>query len=278
MEPNNIGQSNNINAAKNNYTPQPVYADNNSAPQNQETLKFQTEPAYTPVNRLNGLDSTLLEKEAYRDIDDDAFKIEYKIEQLESEIKILDKQISSAEAINDTEKIDMLKMKKHSVEYQLNDLYKIYNGADITRKLTGNITSLMKPKKNVFSEFKQNVSNFINNKILAKISRRFNSGRDLKTALNKLQNINQNVDELVSLQAPYGEKEEKYDRLTRYLTKANTIQYQISKELSKEGSKIKGNPFADQISRERAEAAAKKKDKKDIAKKNALNLNNNLSK
>lgn len=278
MEPNNIGQSNNINAAKNNYTPQPVSADNNSAPQNQETLKFQTEPAYTPVNRLNGLDSTLLEKEAYRDIDDDAFKIEYKIEQLESEIKILDKQIASAEAINDTEKIDMLKMKKHSVEYQLNDLYKIYNGADITRKLTGNITSLMKPKKNVFSEFKQNVSNFINNKILAKISRRFNSGRDLKTALNKLQNINQNVDELVSLQAPYGEKEEKYDRLTRYLTKANTIQYQISKELSKEGSKIKGNPFADQISRERAEAAAKKKDKQDIAKKNALNLNNNLSK
>ncbi len=278
MEPNNIGQSNNINTAKNNYTPQPVSADNNSAPQNQDTLKFQTEPAYTPVNRLNGLDSTLLEKEAYRDIDDDAFKIEYKIEQLESEIKILDKQIASAEAINDTEKIDMLKMKKHSVEYQLNDLYKIYNGADITRKLTGNITSLMKPKKNVFSEFKHNVSNFINNKILAKISRRFNSGRDLKTALNKLQNINQNVDELVSLQAPYGEKEEKYDRLTRYLTKANTIQYQISKELSKEGSKIKGNPFADQISRERAEAAAKKKDKKDIAKKNALNLNNNLSK
>ena len=278
MEPNNIGQSNNINTAKNNYTPQPVSADNNSAPQNQDTLKFQTEPAYTPVNRLNGLDSTLLEKEAYRDIDDDAFKIEYKIEQLESEIKILDKQIASAEAINDTEKIDMLKMKKHSVEYQLNDLYKIYNGADITRKLTGNITSLMKPKKNVFSEFKQNISNFINNRILAKISRRFNSGRDLKTALNKLQNINQNVDELVSLQAPYGEKEEKYDRLTRYLTKANTIQYQISKELSKEGSKIKGNPFADQISRERAEAAAKKKDKKDIAKKNALNLNNNLSK
>lgn len=278
MEPNNIGQSNNINSARNNYTPQPVSADNNSSLQNQETLKFQTEPTHTPINRLNGLDSTLLEKEAYRDIDDDAFKIEYKIEQLESDLKILDKQIASAEALNDTEKVDMLTMKKHSIEYQLNDLYKIYQGADITRKLTGNLTSLMKPKKNVFSEFKQNVSDFINNKILAKISKRFNSGRDLKTALNKLQNINQNVDELVSLQAPYGEKEEKYDRLTKYLTKANTIQYQISKELSKEGSKIKGNPFADQISRERSEAAAKKKDKQDIAKKNALNLNNNLSK
>ena len=278
MEPNNIRQSNNINSARNNYTPQPVSADNNSSLQNQETLKFQTEPTHTPINRLNGLDSTLLEKEAYRDIDDDAFKIEYKIEQLESDLKILDKQIASAEALNDTEKVDMLTMKKHSIEYQLNDLYKIYQGADITRKLTGNLTSLMKPKKNVFSEFKQNVSDFINNKILAKISKRFNSGRDLKTALNKLQNINQNVDELVSLQAPYGEKEEKYDRLTKYLTKANTIQYQISKELSKEGSKIKGNPFADQISREQAEAAAKKKDKQDIAKKNALNLNNNLSK
>ena len=276
MEPNNIGQSNNINTAKNNYTPQPVSAENNSAQQNQKTLKFQTEPQHMPINRLNGLDSTILEKEAYRDIDNDAFKIEYKIEQLESEIKILDKQISSAEAINDTDRIDMLKMKKHSIEYQLNDLYKVYQGADITRKLTGNITSFIKPKTNVFTKFNQNISDFVNKKLLSKISRRFNSGRDLKTAVNKLQNINQNVDELVSLQAPYGEAEEKYDRLTKYLTKANTIQYQISKELSKEGSVIKGNPFADQISKERAEAAAKKKDKKDIAKKNALNLNNNL--
>lgn len=276
MEANNINNSHNINNVGYNYTPT-----NNSSVQNnqQEQLQFaNNQNTSTPIHRLNGLDSTLLEKEAYRDIDDDAFKIEYKIEQLESDLKILDKQIASAEALNDTEKVDMLTMKKHSIEYQLNDLYKIYQGADITRKLTGNLTSLMKPKKNVFSEFKQNVSDFINNKILAKISKRFNSGRDLKTALNKLQNINQNVDELVSLQAPYGEKEEKYDRLTKYLTKANTIQYQISKELSKEGSKIKGNPFADQISRERAEAAAKKKDKQDIAKKNALNLNNNLSK
>lgn len=276
MEANNINNSHNINNVGYNYTPT-----NNSSVQNnqQEQLQFaNNQNTSTPIHRLNGLDSTLLEKEAYRDIDDDAFKIEYKIEQLESDLKILDKQIASAEALNDTEKVDMLTMKKHSIEYQLNDLYKIYQGADITRKLTGNLTSLMKPKKNVFSEFKQNVSDFINNKILAKISKRFNSGRDLKTALNKLQNINQNVDELVSLQAPYGEKEEKYDRLTKYLTKANTIQYQISKELSKEGSKIKGNPFADQISRERSEAAAKKKDKQDIAKKNALNLNNNLSK
>ena len=64
---------------------------------------------------------------------------------------------------------------------------------------------------------------FISNKILSKISKRFNSGQDLKLAVNKLETINRNVNELVSLQAPYGEAEEKYDQLTKYLTKANTI-------------------------------------------------------
>ena len=135
-----------------------------------------------------------------------------------------------------------------------------------------------KPTKTTkFNSIKTYVKNFTGN-VLGKISKTFNSGQDLKLAVKKLSNINKNVNELISLQAPYGEAEEKYDRLTKYLTKANTIQYQVSKELSKEGSKIKGNPFADQISKEKSEAIAKANKKNDTAKKNALNLNNNLKK
>ena len=96
MEANNINNSNSINNVGYNYTPT-----NNSPAQNnqQEQLQFaNNQNISTPIHRLNGLDSTLLEKEAYRDIDDDAFKIEYKIEKYENEIKILNKQIDSAKA------------------------------------------------------------------------------------------------------------------------------------------------------------------------------------
>ncbi len=169
-------------------------------------------------------------------------------------------------------------MKKHSMEARLNQLTKEYQQTGMSKKLTGNLTSLVKPTKTTkFNSIKTYVKNFTGN-VLGKISKTFNSGQDLKLAVKKLSNINKNVNELISLQAPYGEAEEKYDRLTKYLTKANTIQYQVSKELSKEGSKIKGNPFADQISKEKSEAIAKANKKNDTAKKNALNLNNNLKK
>jgi len=46
--------------------------------------------------------------------------------------------------------------------------------------------------------------------------------------LIKLENINKNVDSLVSMQTPYGETSEKYDQLLQYLNTANSIQYQIS--------------------------------------------------
>ena len=248
--------------------------------QNNQTNNLHSEPTTQSLNRLNALDSTLLENNAYKDIDDDAFKTEYKIEKLESELKIIEKQIKTAASLNDQSKADMLTMKKHSIEKELSSLYNSYKGGDISRKLTNGITTIMSPKKNVFETVIDKTVGFISDKLLSKISRRFSSGQGLKLAVNKLENINKNVNELVSLQAPYGEAEEKYDQLTKYLTKANTIQYQVSKELSKEDSKIKRNPFAVQTSKEKAELAAKKlkqsNSKKDTAQKNALNLNNNL--
>ena len=45
----------------------------------------------------------------------------------------------------------------------------------------------------------------------------------------KLETLNKNVDELVTMQMPYGEADERYDRLTNYLNRANVIHFQISK-------------------------------------------------
>ncbi len=278
MEANNINNTNIHYTGVTNTTPQSEIPNSQPKSNQGEGLKFANQEVSTPINRLNGLDSTLLEKEAYRDIDDNDFKLEYKIERLENDIKTINRQIQNAEILKDTEEVDMLTMKKHSMEARLNQLTKEYQQTGMSKKLTGNLTSLVKPTKTTkFNSIKTYVKNFTGN-VLGKISKTFNSGQDLKLAVKKLSNINKNVNELISLQAPYGEAEEKYDRLTKYLTKANTIQYQVSKELSKEGSKIKGNPFGDQISKEKSEAIAKANKKNDTAKKNALNLNNNLKK
>lgn len=274
MEANNINNANINNTGIN----QPNYSNNQvpqPAQQQTEGLKFAPPEVSTPINRLNGLDSTILEKEAYREIDNADFRLEYKIEQLEKDLNTINRQIQNAEILKDTEELDMLNMKKHSIEARLKQLNSEYGNTGVSKKLTGSLTSFVSPKKTPFDNIKTNIKTFTGN-VLAKISGTFNSGQDLKIAVKKLTNINKNVNDLISLQAPYGEAEEKYDRLTKYLTKANTIQYQVSKELSKEGSKIKGNPFADQISRDKSASATDKK--KDMAQKNALNLNNNLKK
>lgn len=277
MKTNNIKQTNTSNLSGHTYNPQVSDANLH----NQHNLNNQqAELVQQPINRLNALDSTLLENNAYKDIDDEAFKTEYRIEKLENELRIIDKQIKTAKSLNDQTKVDMLTMKKHSIENELNHLHITYTGGDVSRKLSNGITAIMSPKKNFTENIIDKTTKFISEKFLSKISKRFNSGQDLKLAVNKLETINKNVNELVSLQAPYGEAEEKYDQLTKYLTKANTIQYQVSRELSKENSKIKSNPFAAQTSKEKAEQAAKKLQqsnaKKDTAQKNALNLNNNL--
>lgn len=243
-----------------------------------KTTNTIKENQYNISNRLNALDSELLENNAYRDLNDENFKLEYRIEQLEKELIYLNNELKTSKEINDILKIDSINLKKHSVEKELENLYQRYKGNNLSKKITDTIT---RPRKNILEVIINLSVNFIENKILPKFSQRFNSGLKLKQALGKLENINRNVDELVSLNTPYGETEEKYERLTNYLSKASSIQYNVSKSLSNKDSKIKTNPFAEMTSKEKATEKAKKllmlNKKKDLAQKNALNLNNNLN-
>lgn len=185
-------------------------------------------PSHT---RLNALDSTLLEAEAYQNIDDEVFKTEYKITKLEDTIKSLDKEIEAAKSINDFQKADILLMRKHSLQKELEMLYASYGESDLTTKLSGGLTSMLHSKPTILSNVFDACSAFISNKILPKISKNFNSGKNIKTALSKLETLNKNVDELVTMQTPYGEADERYDRLTNYLNRANVIHFQISKTI-----------------------------------------------
>ena len=80
MEANNINNTNIHYTGVNNTTPQSEIPNSQPKSNQGEGLKFANQEVSAPINRLNGLDSTLLEKEAYRDIDDNDFKLEYKID------------------------------------------------------------------------------------------------------------------------------------------------------------------------------------------------------
>ena len=74
---------------------------------------------------------------------------------------------------------------------------------------------------------------FISRKILAKLSKKFNSIMLLGDSLEMLSGINKSVDELIEMKVPYGEHLENYQKLTNYLYKANKIHSQILKSMNK---------------------------------------------
>lgn len=177
--------------------------------------------------RLNDYDSNLLSEGAYKNLDNEIFKLEYKIGRLEKKIRALDSQFESYNALGDTEKVQFLLLKKSQCQVELEKLYTLYRSQSLPGDLSERIINLVLflPRKLVL------LSKFFAQKFSYRIFSKMkgNSKANFQDALLMLENINKNVDELVSFRAPYGESAERYDQLLKYLTKANQIQSQISK-------------------------------------------------
>ena len=120
-------------------------------------------------------------------------------------------------------------MRKHSLQERLKVLNSAYGESDVTTKLSSNIAAVFNIKPTFLTKTIDKCVDFISEKILSKISPNYNSGKSIKTALNKLETLNKNVDELVTMQTPYGEADERYDMLSEYLNRANVIHFNISK-------------------------------------------------
>ncbi len=208
---------------------------NNSNPFNSQGDAPLGEENYTEVpmiaageHRLNDLDSNLFSESAYKGVDDEMFQLEYKINKLENKLKRVQSGIVSASAINDIQQLKVLNSKKVQYEQELQMLYKAYSSKGLSSRLSGELLNFMTGMPQKSDSLLQKTAEFLNEKLFSKISSKFESALHIKDALIKLENINKNVDDLVSMQTPYGEAQEKYARLLQYLNKANTIQYQIS--------------------------------------------------
>ena len=182
-------------------------------------------PHKLPRRHLNDYDFNILKEDAYKDVSDELFKLEYKISRAEDDIRDIDAKISAAIDISDTDLAENLTIKKSQMQKDLNNLVEIYNEMGISAKLSGGITSKIKNRfihgKNILTDFGE--------KLISKLPGKFSSFVEIRQSLKKLENINKNVDELMTMHIPYGESGDKYERLSKYIIRANNIQSEISR-------------------------------------------------
>jgi hypothetical protein len=182
-----------------------------------------------PTRRLNDYDFNLLKEDAYKDVSDDLFKLEYKISKIESEIKDIDLQIQLAKDIRNFNEVEELASRKNMLIEDRDSLVAIYNDKSLSARISDKIFNFFgHDLTKSISKFKSSY-NDIAESIVAKLPKRFASVLELKKSLTKLENINKSVDELISMNIPYGENIDKYDQLSKYIIKANSIQNDLSK-------------------------------------------------
>ena len=211
--------------------------DNNTQKNSINTNIFTREFGFSPVNpfnakninhvsftqnpqkRLNGYDSTILNNSKFDETEEQELSIDYKIKEKELSIKDLDEKIKIADNYGTQNEALGLKAKRQRYLQELSTLEKqrAYGG-----RVLGD-----KEKMPVIYK----VQSFVSRKILAKISKKVNSVVTLSDSLEQLSKISKSVDELMDMNIPYGEKGQNYDKLTKYLSKANAIHSKISKSL-----------------------------------------------
>ena len=192
-------------------------------------LKSSTEP----LRRLNDYDFNLLKEDAYKDISDDVFKLEYKISKTQEEIKALDTQIKTADEIMDSERIKELKARQITLQEDYEALIAMYNDKSVSAKITVGLSGIFGGKIKAGAECIRELFVKTSAGLISKMPKNLASLFELKKSLNTLENINKSVDELIRMKIPYGEHRDKYDKLSRYIIKANSIQNEISKNIKK---------------------------------------------
>ncbi len=195
---------------------------------------FLSEPAANinlneQKRRLNDYDFNLLKEEAYKDVDDDLFRLEYKISKTEEELKDIDAKIALAAEVGDSEKLIELSNLKEIAKNDYDSLIALYNNRSVSAKITDTVSGSFKSS---LSSFNARIEKW-SEKLLSKLPQKFKKIIEIKRSLAKLENINKSVDELMTLNIPYGENIDKYQQLSKYILKANSIHSEISRYIKK---------------------------------------------
>ena len=174
-------------------------------------------------NRLNGYDSAILNDKTLPNGESEKLKLEYKISEKQKALTDINGKIRNAELYGTQTEVLSLRVRKQRLEQELLELNREYANSNKRIKTpTGEVINLPWVKK---------AQTFFSRKVLAKVSKKFNSIVFLGDSLEKLSAINKSVDALIEMKVPYGEKNDNYEKLTEYLYQANQIHSQIYKTL-----------------------------------------------
>ena len=190
--------------------------------QNSFAGNFAEETQYSG-HKINGYDSSLLNDKPSTQAD--KLNLEYRINEKQSLITALNGKIKNAEIYGTQSEFLSLKVRKQRLEKELSELTK--QNTD-TLNLRKNET-----RKNIQIPWLKKTQTFLSRHVLAKVSKKYNSIVFLSDSLEKLSDISKNVDALVDMKVPYGEKNDNYEKLTEYLSTANKIHSEISKTIGK---------------------------------------------
>lgn len=178
--------------------------------------------------RLNGYDVNMI-NEIAEPADDDVVKLGVEINKREEAIEELRTKIAATERLGRLPEVINLKIKEKELEREISELKTLY----AQKKSLSKPALKHKLKKRTDMPVIRAIQRFISRKILAKLSKKFNSIMMLSDSLEMLSGINRSVDELIEMKIPYGENLENYQKLTSYLYKANKIHSQILKKMNK---------------------------------------------
>ncbi len=184
-----------------------------------------------PTRRLNDYDYNILKEDAYKEVSDELFKLEYKISRIEEDLKQIDSQIQSARDISDYDTVEYYVNRKRVLQDDLKNLTEIYNEKSLSTKISGGLFGIISPIIKLCVKNMKKITSEIKDFIISLLPSKFSSVLEIRQSLSKLESISKSVDELMSLQTPYGEAVDKYNQLSKYITRANNIQAQISKNL-----------------------------------------------
>lgn len=181
--------------------------------------------------RINSTDSAMLEESAYVVLDNVELKLEKKIENCENLLKDIAEKLVVADAVNDEKSKKELMLRKKIFEKQLANLQMQYKNQNFETNLTSLITKIINYPKVLKENCKKAIKSFFRH---SKLLRRYTpivKSIMVKDTLVKLNKINKSVDELVKMQVPFGEQEERYNKLVNHLSHAGALHAQILKEL-----------------------------------------------
>lgn len=175
--------------------------------------------------RINGYDSAILNKANFDNSQEPELDIEYRIKEKEALINDLNNKIKIADNYGTQNEALGLKAKRQRIIEELNVLQR-QRAFSPSESFSHNS---FKEKMPIIYKIQE----FVSRNILARISKKVKSVIALSDSLEQLSDISKNVDELIDLNIPYGEKIQNYEKLTQYLNRANIIHSKIAKSIGK---------------------------------------------